>query len=186
MRKDFRQTKQKNLLEKLIMANKDASPLLIIIYNRPAIAWLLMVIVGIMFWLMVGCTVTNGVTVTDMSGSRYFYNCELPRYWVEHVNKKYDVHVLPWKEFGDTLWALGFSAKGTRALISGKDIYLREDYSLDNYYHEIAHSYDFANGNYDNHSPVCWSTSRPWEYDQTVLTAFEGLDLPFYGRLAGV
>jgi len=43
---------------------------LIIIYNRPAIAWLLMVIVGIMFWLMVGCTVTNGVTVTDMSGVR--------------------------------------------------------------------------------------------------------------------
>lgn len=119
-----------------------------------------------------------------MWGSRYFYTCELPRHWVEHVNSSYDIHVLSWEEFGDTIWALGFSAQGTRALISGKNIYLREDYSLDNYYHEIAHSYEFANGNYADHSPICWSTNRPWEYEKNVLTVFDGLDLPFYGTLA--
>lgn len=150
--------------------------------SRPGYAWLLVFVSGAAFWacvvlLVVGCA-SNGERVTDFWGARWFYKCELPQYWIDRTLRVYDIQVLPWKEFNKVAWGHGINPDPARAFISGTSIYLREDYSLDNLYHEIAHSLDQWNGILGDHPVACWANSKPWGYDDRVRTAFQGADLP--------
>ena len=126
---------------------------------------------------MTGCA-DNGTRTTDFWGSRYFYKCDIPQYWIDRTLKVYDIQVLPWKQFNSVAWGHKVNPENTRAFINGTSIYLREGYSLDNLYHEIAHSFDAWEGRLGDHPYSCWMVGKPYGYDEKVRQAFANVELP--------
>lgn len=81
------------------------------------------------------------------------------------------VDVLPWEQFKKAAWAHGLG-DNTQAFQSGWAIWLKEGYSLDAYFHELSHVHDmhYKRDKYieDALFSDCWSTQRPWGYDELV------------------
>lgn len=126
--------------------------------------------------LLCSCETTD--SVTEGRSGKFFYTCEIPKEWIQRLIASHHVHVLSWGKFSSEAWSQGYQPQYTRAFSVGYDVYLRWDYTLDHAFHELGHTWDRAGGNYTDHPVKCWSLERPWDYDETVRAALDGITFP--------